>query len=142
MPRSSSARNQHSRTRSDHSTEVAEDYVEAIAQRIQDHGVCRAMDLARQFAVSHVTVNRTVSRLQRDGLVTTTPYAPIELTAKGRKMADASAHRHDIVYRFLLALGVDEQTARVDSEGMEHHVSPETLQRMQQFIAEQTPESK
>lgn len=142
MPRSSSARNQHSRTRSDHSTEVAEDYVEAIAQRIQDHGVCRAMDLARQFAVSHVTVNRTVSRLQRDGLVTTTPYAPIELTAKGRKMADASAHRHDIVYRFLLALGVDEQTARVDSEGMEHHVSPETLLRMQQFIAEPPPESK
>ncbi len=141
MPRSTSPRNQHSRTRSDHSTEVAEDYVEAIAQRIEEHGVCRAMDLARQFAVSHVTVNRTVSRLQRDGFVTTAPYAPIELTAKGRKMADASARRHEVVFQFLLALGIDQQTALIDSEGIEHHVSPETLQRMQQFIARQTPES-
>ena len=65
--------NQHKRTRQDHATELAEDYVEAIAAIIEECGQCRAVDLARQFEVSHVTVNRTIGRLQRDGLV---PWCP------------------------------------------------------------------
>lgn len=125
--------NRHSRTRSDHATELAEDYVEAIADVIEEKGSCRAVDLAAQFRVSHVTVNRTVGRLQRDGYVTTEPYAPIELTAAGRKLAKASRERHEVVYRFLRALGVSEAAATIDSEGIEHHVSDETLQAMREF---------
>lgn len=127
--------NQHSRTRLDHATELAEDYVEAIAQIMADRGVCRAVDLAEQFDVSHVTVNRTVGRLQRDGFVTTQPYAPIELTKAGARLAASSRRRHEVVHEFLLALGVSEATAAADSEGIEHHVSPETLEAMQRFLA-------
>ncbi len=54
--------NQHRRTRQDHATELAEDYVEAIAAIVDSQGQCRAVDLARQFEVSHVTVNRTIGR--------------------------------------------------------------------------------
>lgn len=126
--------NRHSRTRSDHATELAEDYVEAIADLIQRKGTCRAVDLAEQFHVSHVTVNRTVGRLQRDGFVTTEPYAPIELTPAGQRLAEASKRRHEIVFQFLVALGVSEATATIDSEGIEHHVSEETLQAMQAFV--------
>lgn len=129
--------NRHSRTRSDHATELAEDYVEAIADFIEEKGSCRAVDLAAQFRVSHVTVNRTVGRLQRDGFVTTEPYAPIELTAAGRKLAKVSRERHEIVYQFLLALGVGEAAATIDSEGIEHHVSAETLQAMREFTRQQ-----
>ena len=124
----------HERIRGDHATELAEDYVEAIADLIESEGACRLIDLAAHFGVTHVTANRTVGRLQRDGLVTTEPYAPIELTAEGARLARASRRRHEIVYQFLLALGVQEKTAAADSEGIEHHVSPETLRKMQQFL--------
>jgi len=126
--------NQYSRVRSDHATELAEDYVEAIAERIAEADTCRAVDLAAHFEVSHVTVNRTISRLQRDGLVTTEPYAPIELTAAGKRLAKAARRRHAIVHDFLLAIGVSQAVAAVDSEGIEHHVSPETLAAMKAFV--------
>ena len=126
--------NRHSRTRSDHATELAEDYVEAIAALIQDQGTCRAVDLVNQFQVSHVTVKRTIGRLQRDGYVTTQPYGPVKLTAAGRRLAAASRRRHEVVYKFLLAIGVSDSVAISDSEGIEHHVSPETLAAMNSFL--------
>ena len=128
-----SRKNRHSRTRDDHATETVEDYVEAIADVIEESGVCRGVDLARHFEVSSVTVNKTIARLQRDGYVDTEPYGPIRLTTKGKRLAQQCRGRHEIVYRFLLALGVDEATAAIDSEGIEHHVSPATLLLMQQF---------
>jgi len=134
LPAKKHSKKQHSRIRSDHATELAEDYVEAIADRIEAAGTCRAVDLAEHFGVSHVTVNRTIGRLKRDGYVETKPYAPIELTAKGKRVAKESRQRHEIVFRFLRQLGVSELTAATDSEGIEHHVSKETLSAMQRFL--------
>ncbi len=123
----------HQRTRRDHGSETAEDYVEAIAEIIARSGTCRATDLAQQFAVSHVTVKRIVDRLQREGLVDTEPYRPIELTSTGKRLARKCRDRHNIVFRFLIAIGVDEVTAAIDAEGIEHHVSPKTLRRFSAF---------
>ena len=123
----------HPRIRRDHSTETAEDYVEAILDIIESNGVCRSRDLANKFQVTHVTVNKTIKRLDRDGLVESEPYQPIKLTSKGKKIAIASRKRHEIVLEFLLALGVSRATAITDSEGIEHHVSEETLRAMQTF---------
>lgn len=125
----------HKRTRDDHASEVAEDYVEAIADAIAVNGVCRSMDLVKQFAVTHATVNNTIARLQRDGLVSTEPYQPIELTTAGKRLATASRKRHETVRLFLEAIGVSPQTAEIDSEGIEHHVSKETLRAMQRILA-------
>ena len=84
------------RTRQQHAQERAQDYVEAIADLISQHGEARATDLARSLGVTHVTVIRTVQRLQRNGLVTSLPYRSIFLTEAGRKLAskaeDASPH--------------------------------------------------
>ena len=128
-----SAPNPHHRTRRDHANETAEDYVEAVAEIIDVQGSCRGVDLARRFAVSHVTVNRIVARLQNEGLLATEPYRPILLTPRGEALAAKSRQRHEIVHRFLLAIGVDEATATVDAEGIEHHVSPQTLERFQEL---------
>lgn len=124
----------HQRTRRDHATETAEDYVEAMAGIIEDRGTCRVVDLSRQFAVSHVTVTRIIARLQEEGLVQTEAYRPIELTAKGKRLAKKSRDRHETVYQFLLAIGVDETTAATDAEGIEHHVSPATLEKLDAFV--------
>lgn len=124
----------HSRVRSDHATELAEDYVEAIAEVVQDKGSCRAVDLARLFGVSHVTVNKTIGRLVRDGYAETQPYGPVELTSKGKRLARNAKARHEVVYQFLLAIGVSPKVAESDSEGIEHHVSAESLKCMQVFL--------
>ena len=126
----------HERTRADHATELAEDYVEAIAELADAEGRCRASDLARRFGVTPVTVSRTIGRLARDGFVTTEPYGPVELTAAGRRLAAAARTRHEVVLAFLRTLGVDEKTAAIDAEGIEHHVSPQTLARMEAFVAD------
>lgn len=124
----------HQRTRRDHANETAEDYVEAIADILADNDTCRVVDLARRFGVSHVTVTRIVSRLQEQGLVRTEAYRPIKLTTKGQRLAKKARERHETVYQFLLAIGVDEQTAAVDAEGIEHHVSPATLARFDALL--------
>lgn len=117
------------RTRKDHATEVVEDYVEAIAEITRDQGSCRVRNLAEHFGVSHVTVSQRIRRLREDGYVANERYRPIRLTARGRRLAAKARERHEIVLRFLRAIGVDPATAEIDAEGLEHHVSPETLER-------------
>lgn len=95
--------------------------------------VCRSADLAKRFAVSPVTVHKIVERLRLLSLVTGEPYQPIELTAEGMEIAGKAKERHQIVFEFLVAIGIDEATAAIDSEGIEHHVSPKTLEKLKQF---------
>jgi len=114
-------------TRIAHQDETAEDYVEAIAQLIAEHGSARVGKLARVMGVSHVTVTRIITRLAKEGLVTTEPRKPIYLTPSGQEVARASRHRHEVVLGFLRALGIEERQAQIDAEGIEHHVSAETL---------------
>lgn len=115
------------RTRLKHARETAEDYVEAIADLSVAAGEARVVDLARRLGVSHVTVNRTLARLRREGLVTAQPYRAIFLTPAGRRLANESRRRHETIVRFLKSLGVSEAAAVIDAEGIEHHVSSETL---------------
>jgi DtxR family manganese transport transcriptional regulator len=126
-------------TRLAHAQERAQDYVEAIADLIAEQGEARATEIARSLGVTHVTVIRTVQRLQREGLVKTLPYRSIFLTPAGRALAARAKERHQTVVAFLEALGVPVATARADAEGIEHHVSPATLAAMNKFLATQRP---
>jgi len=125
-------------TRLQHAQERAQDYVEAIADLIDNRGEARATDLAKSLGVTHVTVIRTVQRLQREGLVTTQPYRSIFLTDSGRKLAGKARARHEKVVAFLEALGVPPTAARADAEGIEHHVSDETLSAMERYLGEKS----
>jgi DtxR family manganese transport transcriptional regulator len=122
------------KVRADHAAETAQDYVEAVSDIVHRHGVCRVKDLAGHMGVSHVTVSRIVNRLLDEQLVETEPYRPIRLTAKGEHLAAESRRRHDIVHRFLVALGVPEAEAGSDAEGMEHHAGPSTLACMERYL--------
>lgn len=115
------------RMRQARQTEIAEDYVELIADLIADEGEARAVDLAHRFGVSNATVNKTLARLSREGLVQTRPYRSIFLTDAGAEMAQRSRRRHQIVLDFLTRIGVPAEAAAIDAEGIEHHVSEETL---------------
>ena len=115
------------RSRRDRALETAQDYVEAIADLSVSLGEARVTDLARRLGVTHVTVNRTLARLRQAGYVNTKPYRAIFLTEAGYKLAEESKKRHETVVAFLRSLGISEKAAEMDAEGIEHHVSPETL---------------
>jgi DtxR family manganese transport transcriptional regulator len=122
------------RSRRDRAVETAQDYVEAIADLSASLGEARVVDLARRLGVTHVTVNRTLARLQRAGFVNTKPYRAIFLTNAGNELADECKRRHETVVEFLHSIGISEKIAEMDAEGIEHHVSPETLAAFERLL--------
>ncbi len=124
-----------SRTRADHSSELAHDYCELIAELIDEKGEARCTDVALRLGVANATVAKTMKPQAEQGLVEQEPYRAIFLTGEGWKIAEDGKRKHAIVQNFLLALGVSAKVAQVDAEGMEHHVSDETLKAMARFLA-------
>jgi DtxR family manganese transport transcriptional regulator len=113
--------------------ELFEDYVELIDDLIRDGGEARQVDIAARLGVAQPTVARMLKRLIEEGLVSRRPYRGVFLTDKGRVLAEQSRARHEIVEKFLIGLGVSPEAARRDAEGIEHHVSEETLQAFKRF---------
>lgn len=120
--------------RSAHQNETAEDYVEMIADLIAEKGEARVVDLARAFGVTHATVNKTIARLNKEGLVRNEKYHSLFLTETGKKLAESCKARHEIVVSFLTSIGVSPRTAELDAEGVEHHISTETLKAFATFV--------
>ncbi len=114
---------------------LVEDYVELIADLIEDGNEARQVDIAARLGVAQPTVAKMLARLAADGLVSRKPYRGVFLTEAGRKVAGESRIRHETVEGFLRSLGVSAETARIDAEGIEHHVSAETLQAFRTAMA-------
>ena len=122
-----------SKVRNAHKTENTEDYLELIAELLNSKGEARIVDIAESLGIAQATANKTIQRLQTQGFVKREPYRSIFLTVKGQKIASKSKKRHNIVFNFLLNLGLDKNTASEDAEGIEHHVSEKTLRKMDSF---------
>ena len=119
-----------------HRRELIDDYVELISDLIREVGEARQVDMAARLGVSQPTVAKMLKRLEM------IPWRGVFLTPEGEKLAQASRERHQIVENFLLVLGVSPDTARRDAEGMEHHVSEETLQQFSEFTRKYGPASE
>ena len=119
--------------RNQNKNEILEDYVEAIQEISELKGDVKNADLAEHFGVSQATINKNLKRLINFNLAQSEPYRSIFLTNEGKRLAQISKEKHEIVYNFLLNIGVSKKTAQFDSEGIEHHVSDETLRIMKKF---------
>lgn len=117
--------------------ELVEDYVELIADLIDDAGEARQTDIAQRLGVAQPTVAKMLKRLAVDGFISQRRYRGVFLTEAGRALATASRGRHQIVEAFLRDIGISAETARIDAEGIEHHVSEETLAAFRAFSAAQ-----
>ncbi len=134
------------KTRKDHSKESAEDFVEAILRlgggfddaTCQNASQVRTVDLVSYFGVSQPTVTKLLTRLESEGLVCIHRRRSIHLTEKGKQLAMTSLTRHELILQFLIKLGVSREQAQLDTEGIEHHVSDETLQAIRAFVGENT----
>jgi len=92
--------------RTAHHSEMAEDYVEMIADLIQHDGSARPVDIAERLGVSQPTVSKNLARLKREGLVLHDPYRTVRLTDAGHRLAEKCKIRHRSVVGFLIALGI------------------------------------
>ena len=115
---------------------LLEDYVEMISDLIAAHGEARVADIAARMGVAQPTVTKSVSRLKREGLATSRPYRGVFLTDKGNALANSVRARHRTVVDLLIAVGVPQDTAETDAEGIEHYVSDRTLRAFESFLAE------
>ena len=125
-----------------HRRELIDDYVELISDLIRAVGDARQVDRAARLGVSQPTVAKMLKRLATVGLIEMIPWRGVFLTPEGEKLAQESRERHQIVENFLLVLGVSPEIARRDAEGMEHHVSEETLVKFREFTLKYGPSAE
>ncbi|MBO1360098.1 manganese-binding transcriptional regulator MntR [Acetobacter sacchari] len=110
---------------------LIEDYVELIADLIDEGLDARQVDIAARLGVSQPTVAKMLARLASEGLVAQKPYRGVFLTEAGQAVAMNARRRHGIVEAFLSALGISAENVRIDAEGIEHYASEETLRAFQ-----------
>lgn len=110
-----------------------EDYLEAIYSLNEEKGYVSAADISDRLGVKPPTVSRMVVNLARKGYLQHERYRGMRLTPSGEKVARSVIKRHQVVSGLISMLGVDDQTAYVDTEGIEHHVHPSTLRRLERL---------
>lgn len=110
-----------------------EDYLEAIYNLNEEKGYVSAADISDRLGVKPPTVSNMVVNLAKNGYLEHERYRGMRLTASGEKIARSVIKRHQVISEFISMLGVDDQTAFVDTEGIEHHVHPSTLRRLERL---------
>ena len=124
----------HEQVRQQNASELAQDYVEAIHKLNTEGHQTRVTDLQDIFGVSHVTVIRALRRFEGQGLVSRSRKDGIQLTTSGKRLAIEAAERHALIVEFLVTLGISEVQADIDAEGIEHHLSDESLGALRRFL--------
>jgi Mn-dependent DtxR family transcriptional regulator len=111
-------------------SQSAEDYLERIHELIQEKGYARVVDIASSLQVKQASVTSMVQKLGELGYLNYEKYRGLVLTEKGETVARNIQRRHATLSRFFSLLGLDEATQRKDIEGIEHHLSPATVETL------------
>src|SRR2546421_9884711 len=111
-------------------SQSAEDYLERIHELFEEKGYARVVDIASSLKVKQASVTSMVQKLAEGGYLKYEKYRGLILTDKGRDVARKIQNRHATLSRFFSLLGIDTETQRQDIEGIEHHLSPETVEQL------------
>lgn len=123
----------HTKSTKTHSARI-EDYVELIYELISEKGYARAVDISSYLHVGAPTVTKMLQRLDDSGLLVYEKSRGIALTDKGKVLARSIVQKHHTIARFLSLIGVDEETAQQDTEGIEHYMNPKTKDQIDLFV--------
>lgn len=104
-----------------------EDYLERIHELIESKGYARPIEIAKELEISQSSVSAMVQKLAAEGWINYEKYRGLTLTEEGLKIAQSIRERHQILTRFLSLLSISESAQSNDIEGMEHHLSDETV---------------
>jgi Mn-dependent DtxR family transcriptional regulator len=108
-------------------SQTAEDYLERIHELIEQKGYARVVDIASSLKVKQASVTSMVQKLAEAGYLKYEKYRGLILTDQGRGVAREIQNRHETLSRFFSLFGLDAETQRHDIEGIEHHLSPDTV---------------
>jgi DtxR family Mn-dependent transcriptional regulator len=106
---------------------ASEDYLETMLMMQRKHGYIRSIDIASYLGVTKPSVSYATKRLRENGYITMDADGLISLTDSGLSIAKKMLERHTALTRFLVYLGVSEETAETDACKMEHDISEETF---------------
>ena len=117
-------------------TDRMEDYLEVIYELVQEKGYATTVDISSYLNVSSPSVTKMMQKLDETGYLKYEKYRGIKLTNEGIRIARNIRNRHGLLAEFFMIIGVDEETANNDAEGIEHHLHPETMKKLEEFINE------
>lgn len=124
----------HAKKEEHYQTARMEDYLEVVYELVQYKGYATTVDISEYLNVSSPSVTYMVQRLNESGHLNYEKYRGIRLTDKGTLVAKGIRERHGLLAEFLKIIGVDEDTANKDAEGIEHYLQPKTLVKLEQFL--------
>lgn len=111
-----------------------EDHIEIIYSLIEQKGYARVSDIAEALSVLPSSVTKMVQKLDKDGYLIYERYRGLMLTPKGQKLGKRLLQRHDLLEQFLRLIGVDEDKIYGDVEGIEHHLSWNSIDRIADLV--------
>jgi len=111
-----------------------EDYLKIISELVELKGYATTLDISRYMHVSAHSVTKMLQRLDEGGFLEYEKYHGINLTNKGKQIAEGIRQKHGILLEFFEILGVGFDTANKDTEGIEHHLNPKTIKQLRKFI--------
>ena len=123
-------------------TPSMEDHIEQIYLLIENKGYARVSDIAEALSVLPSSVTKMVQKLDKDGYLVYEKYRGLTLTPKGQKLGKRLVQRHELLEQFLRLIGVDEGHIYEDVEGIEHHLSWNSIDRIADLVQllEEQPE--
>lgn len=115
-------------------TPSMEDYLERIYTLIEDKGYARVSDIAEALDVHPSSVTKMVQKLDQNNYLIYEKYRGLILTAKGKKMGKRLVDRHELLEEFLQMIGVSEENIYTDVEGIEHHLSWDSITSIEYLV--------
>lgn len=131
------------RTVKESRTDRMEDYLEVIYELVLQKGYATTIDISEYLNVSSPSVTSMMKKLDEKEFLRYEKYRGMSLTEKGREVARAIHKRHSLLFEFFKMIGVSEDLANEDAEGIEHHLHTETLEKLEEFVKDfEVPEKK
>jgi len=116
-------------------TPSKEDYLKVLLELSEYDASIHSTDIANALRVSRASVSRMMDVLKDSGYIAKEKYGTVTLTENGRKVASYVRKRHDLLKSFLTdVLGVEAATANGDACRMEHAISLETTEKLNQQL--------
>ncbi|MCA1054563.1 transcriptional regulator MntR [Rossellomorea aquimaris] len=115
-------------------TPSMEDYIEQIYLLIENKGYARVSDIAEALSVHPSSVTKMVQKLDKDDYLVYEKYRGLVLTPKGNKVGKRLVYRHELLEQFLRVIGVKEEHIYEDVEGIEHHLSWDSIDRIGDLV--------
>jgi len=105
------------------STTREEDYLEVIAELVELKGYATTLDISRFMNVSPPSVTKMLQKLDEKKYLEYEKYHGINLTNRGKQVADTIRRKHSTLLEFFEIL-----------KGLEHHLNPKTIRQLRKYI--------